>query len=72
MRTPGGGGYGDPLERSAELVLEDVRLGRYSPDQAADLYGVVLTGSSAEDGSGVPVLDRKGTEAKRAEMRGAR
>ena len=72
VRTPGGGGYGDPLERNAELVLEDVRLGRYSPDQAADLYGVVLTGSSAEDGSGVPVLDWKGTEAKRAEMRAAR
>ena len=72
VRTPGGGGYGDPLERSAELVLEDVRLGRYSLDQAADLYGVVLTGPDAGDGSGVPVLDKKGTEAKRAEMRAAR
>ena len=72
VRTPGGGGYGDPLERSAALVLEDVRLGRYSIDQAADLYGVVLSDSVKADGSGVPTLDEPGTEAKRAEMRAAR
>ena len=72
MRTPGGGGYGDPLERNAALVLEDVRLGRYSIDQAASLYGVVLSDSGRADGSGVPTLDEPGTEAKRAEMRAAR
>lgn len=40
--TPGGGGYGDPLERDAELVLRDVGLGYYTPEQAAEMFGVVV------------------------------
>ena len=40
--TPGGGGYGDPHEREPALVAEDVRLGRYSEEQAKTLFGVVL------------------------------
>ena len=39
VRTPGGGGYGDPRKRPPEAVEEDVRLGRYSPEQARDLFG---------------------------------
>ncbi|WP_431300101.1 hydantoinase B/oxoprolinase family protein [Tabrizicola sp. BL-A-41-H6] len=38
VRTPGGGGYGPPADRDPALVAEDVRLGRYSPDQAASLW----------------------------------
>ena len=38
VRTPGGGGYGDPGLRDASVVAEDVRLGRYSADQSAKLY----------------------------------
>ncbi|WP_435256998.1 hydantoinase B/oxoprolinase family protein [Thioclava sp. FR2] len=38
VRTPGGGGYGDPSERDPSLVAEDVRLGRYSPQQAKELW----------------------------------
>lgn len=45
VRTPGGGGYGDPFQRPADAVLTDVVLGRYTVDQAVDLFGVVLTGS---------------------------
>lgn len=45
VRTPGGGGYGDPFQRPADAVLTDVVLGRYTVEQAADLFGVVLTGS---------------------------
>jgi N-methylhydantoinase B len=41
--TPGGGGYGNPLERDPASVAEDVRLGRYTFDQAKALFGVVLT-----------------------------
>ncbi len=41
--TPGGGGYGDPFERDAGAVLEDVRLGYYTPDRAEALFGVVLS-----------------------------
>ena len=39
VRTPGGGGYGDPLMRDRAAVAEDVRLGRYSAAEAARLFG---------------------------------
>ncbi len=39
VRTPGGGGYGDPARRDPALVDEDVRLGRYSAEEAARLFG---------------------------------
>lgn len=39
VRTPGGGGYGDPAKRDPALVAEDVRLGRYTADQAKALFG---------------------------------
>ena len=40
VRTPGGGGYGDPSERDPNLVAEDVRLGRYTANEARALFGV--------------------------------
>ncbi len=43
--TPGGGGYGNPMQRDPELVLQDVRLGRISTDQAEQSYGVALCGT---------------------------
>jgi N-methylhydantoinase B len=39
VRTPGGGGYGDPMARDPALVAEDVRLGRYSAEEAATRFG---------------------------------
>ena len=39
VRTPGGGGYGDPARRDPAAVAEDVRLGRYTRDQARRLFG---------------------------------
>jgi N-methylhydantoinase B len=39
VRTPGGGGYGDPARRDPALVAEDVRLGRYSATEARALFG---------------------------------
>jgi len=45
VRTPGGGGYGDPFRRPAEAVRHDVEMGRYTPKQAARLFGVAVTGS---------------------------
>ena len=39
VRTPGGGGYGDPLRRESGAVAEDVRLGRYSAAQSKVLFG---------------------------------
>ena len=36
-------GYGD-RKRSPEDVLEDVSLGRYTTDEARDLFGVAISG----------------------------
>ena len=41
--TPGGGGWGDPFNRDAELVLRDVRDGVVSRQAARRDYGVVIT-----------------------------
>ncbi len=38
VRTPGGGGYGPPAARDPALVAEDVRLARYTADEAARLW----------------------------------
>lgn len=40
LRTPGGGGYGDPFDRPAALVLQDVRRGYYDRAAAMREYGV--------------------------------
>ncbi len=59
--TPGGGGWGSPLLRPAETVLEDVLDGFVSAKSAFDDYGVVL------DGDGL-FLDLAATERRRAEI----
>ena len=38
VRTPGGGGYGDPARRDPALVAEDLAVGRYSVADAARLW----------------------------------
>jgi N-methylhydantoinase B len=42
LEQTGGGGYGDPLTRPRELVLEDVEDGYVSPEMAAIQYGCHL------------------------------
>lgn len=39
---PGGGGWGDPLDREPERVAADVKSGKVSPEMARELYGVML------------------------------
>ena len=63
LETPGGGGYGDPLQRDMEAVVSDVRLGYISETAARDHYGVAI----ASDGS----ADVDATTALRADMRTA-
>lgn len=58
----GGGGYGDPLLRDPDAVLEDVLEGWVSPAAALDVYGVVLKGS-AKDGS--LMVDKDATDTRR-------
>jgi len=40
--TPGGGGWGDPLERESSKVLDDITLGLVSMTSATRDYGVVI------------------------------
>ncbi|HYR97057.1 MAG TPA: hydantoinase B/oxoprolinase family protein, partial [Candidatus Binatus sp.] len=65
----GGGGWGDPLGRPAEKVLEDVLDEYVSVEAARREYGVVLTGS-LEDLT--LVVDHDATARLRQEMRAAR
>ena len=62
--TQGGGGFGDPLERPAGKVADDVANGIVSPRGAREHYGVALNA----DGS----VDDRATGALRAGIRVAR
>jgi N-methylhydantoinase B len=48
VMTPGGGGYGDPLERDPALVARDVRRGYYTIEQARERFGVALDPATLE------------------------
>jgi N-methylhydantoinase B len=39
VRTPGGGGYGEPALRDRAAVAADIRLARYGPEEAERLFG---------------------------------
>lgn len=47
--TAGGGGYGPPIEREPERVLEDVLEGWISRERAAEVYGVAVTDERTVD-----------------------
>lgn len=59
----GGGGYGDPLERRTDRVLEDLDEGYISAAGARDVYGVII-----DDGK----VDNRATDARRQQLRAAR
>ena len=56
--TPGGGGYGNPLNRNTESVSHDVLLGYVSVEKALEYYGVIFDSSTA-------TVDKTATEALR-------
>ena len=64
LQSAGGGGYGDPLERPVEEILEDVREGYVTAAHAEEAYGLVLRGDLS--------LDRAATDRRRHELRAAR
>ena len=65
VRTGGGGGWGDPLERPAAQVAEDTAEGLISRKAARDLYGVVLRGNMSLDESATKRLrDRLRSKSK--------
>ncbi|NIQ39441.1 MAG: hydantoinase B/oxoprolinase family protein [Proteobacteria bacterium] len=61
--TAGGGGYGPPLERGPELVLEDYVEELITADYAKDKYGVVIDEAGRE-------VDEEATAKLRAKKRG--
>ncbi len=56
----GAGGFGNPLERDVERVLQDIQNELITLAYAADVYGVVIS-----DGT----IDAKATEKKRQELK---
>jgi len=67
IRTTGGGGWGDPLDRNVDAVVRDVRWGKVSRHGARDDYGVVVVGSLDD-----PRADLTATEGLRARLRAQR
>jgi N-methylhydantoinase B len=63
VRTGGGGGWGDPLERNAAAVRSDVIEEFVSRRFAEETYGVVLRDDLT--------LDEAGTERRRNALRSA-
>ena len=59
----GAGGYGDPIERDPERVLDDVATGRVTAEWASECYGVVIAGSGD-----AATLDTAATEVRRQEI----
>ncbi|MEZ5849586.1 MAG: hydantoinase B/oxoprolinase family protein [Hyphomicrobiaceae bacterium] len=62
---PGGGGWGDPLERDPDLVLKDVRNELLSLARARTDYGVVIDPATWQ-------IDRPATATAQAAIRAAR
>ena len=60
-QSGGGGGFGDPLQREAAIVANDVRQEYVNIEMARDVYGVVVD----RDGN----LDLRATEERRSEIR---
>jgi N-methylhydantoinase B len=67
IRTTGGGGWGDPLDRPYAEVQRDVRWRKVSVDGAADDYGVVVMGEVDD-----AVVDEAASNALRTRLRSAR
>ncbi|HET8589600.1 MAG TPA: hydantoinase B/oxoprolinase family protein, partial [Nakamurella sp.] len=65
VRTTGGGGWGDPLDRPVAEVARDVRWGKVSVAGAREDYGVVLD----RDSDGDVAVDGPATDELRAGMR---
>ena len=68
-RFGGGGGWGDPLDRDPESVLDDVWDEYVSIGAARDEYGVVIAGSLE---AMTLALDSDATTTLRAELRSTR
>ena len=61
----GAGGFGDPLERPAQLVLDDLKDGKISAGYAKNRHGVVLTSDGAVDEQASAELRQRRKETSR-------
>lgn len=67
VATGGGGGYGDPLDRDPDRVLEDVQDAYIGTEAAESAYGVVIVGDAGDRR-----IDREATEETRRRRRDSR
>ncbi len=65
IHTAGGGGWGDPLERETDQVLDDVLDSFVSLDAAQSSYGVVIDPVNM-------TVDQRGTTAMRKDLQSSR
>jgi N-methylhydantoinase B len=65
LRTGGGGGYGDPLERDPGAVLQDLREEKISESVASDIYGVIIDKKRG-------IVDGEATKKQRERIRQSR
>ena len=63
IEMPGGGGWGDPLEREPEMVMQDVIAEKVSTARARETYGVVMEGGE---------VDVQATQRAREDLRSER
>ena len=61
--NPGGGGYGNPMERQIDKVVWDVKNGLVSIEGAKEDYGVIITDPVTLD---VDITATQALRAKRA------
>ncbi len=65
IRSGGGGGWGDPLERDPELVLNDFKRGLVDLETAERKYGVLIDQDEL-------IIDIEGTKSLRKQIRNER
>ncbi|MGK2939118.1 MAG: hydantoinase B/oxoprolinase family protein [Solirubrobacteraceae bacterium] len=64
-RVMGGGGYGDPIDREPDAVLEDVIAGLVTVPTARRIYGVIVDAAAGN-------IDESSTRERRLEIRSER
>ncbi|SIR09102.1 N-methylhydantoinase B [Bosea sp. TND4EK4] len=69
LGSPGGGGFGDPLERDLAAVETDLNAGLIDKAAAEAVYGVAIATTRSIDGRPVFTLDPERSRARRSGMR---
>ncbi|WP_277497442.1 MULTISPECIES: hydantoinase B/oxoprolinase family protein [unclassified Nocardioides] len=72
IRTTGGGGWGDPLDREPASVARDVWWRKVSVEAARADYGVVLAEELDPEAVAAPAVDVEATVALREQLRSER